>query len=243
MNRDLFVRVATTVLNRMGDPQAAEKAEAIATQMDVFAAVMGDAAVPAKPAEVTPARPAFPPPNPEAVRPQSAQPSLIIPATSIPDRDKIERFVERQAPPQPAARDATLRVEDVNLLIQKSTPPVLTFDVPMEGGGSRRMSFERNVISRHGCDSVALLYFPPGTTASAQEATQVQAAIHIDDWPIDIPTLLRDLTAQAIQSVQPRQIREVMPLPSSGPVRHAQDTHQDPSGQSAAQNVFNALPQ
>ncbi len=113
-----------------------------------------------------------------------------------------------------------MKVEDLSLLVQERTPDRLAFDVPFDDGTTQRMIYWRNVISMHSFDSVKLVYFPPGQTQSAQESVQVEAVLHVDDVPFDLSAILKSLTSQAIQSLQPRGAPRELPVrPFSGPVQ------------------------
>ena len=224
MNRDMFVRVATTVLRQMGHNEVytpEQQAEAIAAQMDIFAAVLGDAP-PQAPPVPGPPPPAFPRYNPEAIAPvPEPEPSLIIPATRIPDHVEPVAPMAASAPPVRSLRPAgRMKVEELSQLIQERTPNVLTFKVPMEDGTDRPVSFQRNVISMHNFDSVKLVYFPPGALPTAREATEVSAVLHIDDVPLDLPAILKKLEEQAIQSIRPSGAPRQVPVrPFSGAVQ------------------------
>jgi hypothetical protein len=87
--------------------------------------------------------------------------------------------------------------------------------------------FERNVISMHAHDSVRLVYFPPNASQSVRESAEVQHVIHVDDVPVDLPSILKSLKEQAIAAIKPRgPIISVTPPVTSGPVKHSQDTYQ-----------------
>ena len=238
MNREMFVRVATTVLRQMGHNEVytpEQQAEAIAAQMDIFAAVLGDAPPPAPPAPGPPP-PAFPRYNPEAIAPVSApEPSLIVPATTMADVDRAARDplgehadpykYDKMAAPAPPVRSlrppGRMKVEDLNQLIQERTPTVLPIDVPMEDGNIRRVSFQRNVISMHNFDSVKLTYYPAwATSAAARESVEVSTVLHIDEVPFDLPAILKKLTEEAVQSIRPQGAPRQVPVrPFSGPVQ------------------------
>ncbi len=257
MQRDMFVRMATTVLaqNRVTNPGAI--AEALAAAMDMFDAVLRDAPTPAAaPPQPAPAFPSLPPdavaPAPPKSEPvdlqelrldpytpsgiaksQPQEQSLIVPATTIPD--KVERVTaepqrviltgrvtpEPPPPPKPTRR---IKVEELNALIQERTPARFTLEVPLENGGTRRMNFTRDVQSQHGSDCVSIVMFPVGATPSVRELTEVQEVIHVDDLPVDLTRIMERLKAKAVDAVRPREApREVPVRPFSGPVTHVED--------------------
>lgn len=265
MTREMLVRVATATLNKLEDAQAAQKAEAIAAQLDMFAEVMGDA--PAQRAAVVsamPTAPAFPAHNPQSVIVEApprqeywqdidgsrgdtqaytpnAPGNLIIPAATIPDSAMLPdpgRIGKVAQQPPRSLRQASntsapgrrLSVTELNLLVQERTPQRLDFEVPMDDGSTRRMMFERNVLSRHGFDSVTLLYFPPGTPTAGQEATEVQQVIHVDDLPLNLTGIINSLKAQAIQACRPKgQVVSQTPRINLGAVKHPSDSYEDPN--------------
>jgi hypothetical protein len=240
MNGEMFVRMATAVLGQMGDQAAGQKAEAIAQQMDMFAAVLGETPAPIAPA----ARPAFPALNPEAVSPivtpppvpKFDGPPLIISATTIPDRPKIERA---NPPPPPAAR---MKVEDLNLIIQERTPKSLIIDYAREDGTTGKARLVRDVLSMHAFDSVKLIYYPENATSSERELTQVHYDLHVDDVPFDLNVIIVKIKQQASLALAPRHIpQSLAPRPTSGPVTHNEDTYKDPSIV-GVQNQFNSMP-
>ena len=255
MKRPIFIRLAAKVLRSFGDPQAREKAEAIAREMDELAEVLGDGAEPEvePPAFAPPVpRTAFPAANPAAIVPVEPSPpeydpqsqdNLIIGASTIPDR------VERVAPPPPppvsvrslrTPPSTRMKVEELNQLIQERTPPSLGFDVPMGDGRVNHVTFQRDVRSRHAEDCVQLVYFPPSASLSAREASTVQASIHVDDLPVDLSAILKDLKAQAINAIRPKgQILSAPPMAPQGPVLHPADMASSASI-GAAQGVFDS---
>ena len=225
MTRDIFVKVATTALRQNPGRSPEEQAEAIALLMDTVAAVLGDAPSPAPPSP-GPSPPAFPRFNPEAIAPvPEPEPSLIVPATRIPDRVEPVDPNSRMAAPAPSVRSlrppGRMKVEDLNQLIQERTPNVLPIDVPMEDGNIRRVSFQRNVISMHNFDSVKLTYYPAwATSAAARESVEVSTVLHIDEVPFDLPAILKKLTEEAVQSIRPQGAPRQVPVrPFSGPVQ------------------------
>jgi hypothetical protein len=135
-----------------------------------------------------------------------------------------------------------MKVEDLNQLIQERTPSVLTFEVPMEDGTTRRVLFHRDVISMHNFDSVKLVYFPPNTRPSVRESAEVTIDLHVDDVPLDLPAILKKLTEQAIASIRPRRpVVSQAPVPTSGPVTNPGDTYRDPASSAQVQGLFNSL--
>jgi hypothetical protein len=254
LTRLQFVKMADAVLVSLGDPPpiAAKKAEALAAQMDMLVAILGATEAGSQPPIPQPsiANVGFPSPNPAAVapavlppEPEPEHPNLIIPATTIPDR--VEPVAS--APPLRSIRQSSgrMKVEDLSQLIQERTPPKLTFDVPLEDGNVRRVTFMRNVISMHAFDSVQLIYFPPGVTMSARESAEVQAVISIDDLPVDLSAILKKLTEQASQSIRPRgPVMSVAPPATSGPVTHSSDNYDDPGLKALTDQtraVFNSM--
>jgi hypothetical protein len=254
-NRELLVRVASAVLGQRGYPDPDGTAEAIAAQMDIFAAVLRGQAPPVQ-AQTPPQRMAFPAPNPEAMAPVppadaihqdpglfaqthgvhtgeqfgvGGQP-LIIPATTIPD--KIEK-VERPAEPLRSLRKpegpAKMKVEQLNQMIQDNTPTDIPLEIPMEDGSHRRMWFRRDVRSMHGSDSVQICLYPANSTPSVREIAEVEAVVHIEDLPLDLAPIMERLKAQAVDAVRPKgQPREVPVRPFSGPVQHPEDSFEQP---------------
>ena len=246
MTRDIFVKVATTALRQNPGRSPEEQAEAIALLMDTVASVLGDAPAPVHQPSAPPP-PAFPRFNPEAIAPVQpepvAEPSLIIPATRIPDH--VEPVVPAAPPVRSLRPSGRMKVEDLSQLIQERTPNHLTFDVPMGDGTNQRVTFARNVISMHAFDSVQLIYFPPGVTMSARESAEVQAVISIDDLPVDLSAILKKLTEQASQSIRPRgPVMSVAPPATSGPVTHSSDNYDDPGLKALTDQtraVFNSM--
>jgi hypothetical protein len=260
MNREMFVKVATTVLRQMGDQQATEKAEALATQMDVFAAVLGDSPMPtARPLEST--KVAFPGVNPDAVMPapplpqaptptlqgdQTQDQPLVTLATTIPANiERVDqRAVRSAAPSSPPVRSlrgqGKMKVEELSRLIQEQSPTEIQFPVQTETGVCN-ITYVRNVISMHAYDSVKLVYSPANATASAREAVEVEKDIHIEDIPIDMPAIVKKLIEDAAIMLRPRRpVVAAEPAHTSGPVKHADDTYQDP-GLANIQQVFNSI--
>ena len=236
MTRDIFVRVATTALRQNPGRSPEEQAEAIASLMDTVASVLGDAPPPVQHV-ASPPPPAFPRFNPEAIAPVPPAPEteqpLIIQATRIPDYVEPVAPMAASAPPVRSLRPSgRMKVEDLSHLIQERTPAYLTFPVPMGDGTYQNVTFQRNVISMHAFDSVKLTYYPAGARASVMEAVEVTAVLHIDDVPLDLPAIIKKLTAEAIESVRPKEApREVPVRPFSGPVQPASAY---PDGGSAA---------
>ena len=233
MTRDIFVKVATTALRQNPGRSPEEQAEAIALLMDTVASVLGDAPAPVHQPSAPPP-PAFPRFNPEAIAPVQPEPvpepSLIIPATRIPDH--VEPVVPAASPVRSLRPSGRMKVEDLSQLIQERTPTYLTFPVPMGDGTFQNVTFTRNVISMHAFDSVKLTYYPAGARTSVMEAVEVTATLHIDDVPIDLPAIIKKLIAEAIESVRPKGApREVPVRPFSGPVQTASSY---PDGGSAA---------
>lgn len=260
MTREMLIRVATMVLteHRADPPQ--QQAEAIAAQLDFINAVMSGTpppAAPVRPADILSAAPAFPAANPQAMAPVEEYPpaaepqheSLITTDLRMPTSEQIADSPRaRQADPvrslRPPAR--TMRVEDVNLLIQERTPERFTADIPMEDGSTSRVTFERNVISQHAQECVQLIYYPSNArTQSAREATEVQATIHVDDFPrTNLTQVMAKIKADVIESVRPKgPPREVPVRPAGGPVKHEQDNYDDTQTDASkyARAVFNTL--
>jgi hypothetical protein len=249
MTREMFLKVATAALRLSVGRTPEEQAEAIAYRMDIVAEALGDTPPLSQVLPPPIARAAFPNINPEAITPVAPEfhlaepdpggPALIQPATSIPDPKTIERVSPAPAqslrslrPPTPVQSlpslrpPARMKVEDLSALLQERTPSTLSFDVPMEDGTSRRVTYQRNVISMHALDSVQLVYSPPNTAPSAREASEVQIALHVDDVPFDLPAILKRLTAMAVDRLRPRaQIIPVPPQRPSGPVVPSSDVN------------------
>lgn len=255
MTRDQFVKVAITALRQTPGRSPEEQAEAIASLMDTVASILGDAPAPpqrqANPSVESP-RPAFPAPNPEAIYPvaQQANPSMVIPATRIPDAEEMAKM--KAAAPAASLRSVRpaekMSVPDLNLYIQANTPQSLPVDIPVEGGGTRRITFERDVYSLLALDSVRLVYFPPGTSQVAREASEVQYVVHVDDMPIDIQAILRQMVAMAVDSLRPRKrIVAVDPGVASGPVTTNKtyegggNSQVDPTSSQQIQGAFSSL--
>lgn len=250
MTREMFVRLATAALRQTAGLSPEQQAEAIALHMDIVAQALGDAPAPPVQAQVVPpplARTSFPAPNPAAVAPAPvqeppAEPSLIVPATRIPDDAGALMKARDPEPPRAARPQARMKVEDLSQLIQERTPSSITFDVQMEDGSTRRATFVRNVVSMHAHDSVQLIYYPPNTLPTAREATEVMEVLHVDDVPIDLVAVIQGMKKKAADSLRPRRIpQSMMPSPSSGPVQHSADTYKDPALSAQTQNIFNSL--
>ncbi|MGE5726938.1 MAG: hypothetical protein ACM34G_17290 [Acidobacteriota bacterium] len=250
MTREMFVQVASQALRLRGVDNAEEHAEAIAALMDTVGRITGEPAAmqprgapgapfPGMRQPGTPPQP-FPEPNPEAIVAEVRQaplpeplpePRLIIPATTIPD--KVERVVAPKPEPVRSLRppaEGGMKVEDLNQLIQDRTPQHLMLDVPMGDGSTRRVIFERNVISRHAFDAVQLVYSPPGTLPATREAVEVQANIALADLPVDLGAILHKLREEAIVGIRPRRIpRSVEPEVNLGPVQNTGRVYEDGS--------------
>lgn len=251
MNREMFVRMATTVLHRMGVPEPQDKAEAIACQMDIFAAVMGEAPAPAIPAmqtqqPLTPPRPAFPAPNPEALAPahelawevypeaatapppapKPTEPSLIVTDLRMPEPGERRAVPKPQEKPKPnpVGHETTMEAAELSLHVQRGTPPTIACEVPMEDGSTRRLTFARDVLTQHGDRCVLLQLYPANASKSMREATEVQTTIHVEEWPLDLSAVMRNLVAQAIEAVRPKPAPGLLPVrPFGGPILHQAD--------------------
>lgn len=247
MNRDHFKRMATIVLGQCAGMSPDQQAEAIARQMDMMAAIMGETPMAPVAAPQTgpapPPLPAFPHYNEAAVQPVAPEPEpepdilsapdpssppLVSLETRIPDSLTSRPVLRAPDSPKPAPRaGGRMKVEDLSTLIQQRTPGNIVFDVPMGDGTTRRATFVRNVISQHAGESVQLSYFPPNATLSAREATEVVRSIRIDELPFDISAMMKSITAEAIESVRPKGApREVAVRPFSGAVQTS-NTYQD----------------
>lgn len=245
MTRDFLVRVVKATLEMRGVPGADQHAEAVASQLDMFAAVMGGGAAPAPPEAPRPAAPPFPSPHPQSaiVQPEASQirepepepiadiiganpplspePSLITTDTRMPSREEIMRSRRPQGPDmlQPQQRAVQMTVPELNQLIQDRTPVSVPLDIPIADGVTRRVIFQRDVISMHGFDAVKIVLYPPGVPANAREAAEAQAVVSLNDIPLNLTAVMEKLKKQAIESLIPRAIPEsVMPRTPSGPV-------------------------
>lgn len=271
MNRETLKKIVTvTLMSQFRDRQAAEKAEAIAAQLDIFATVMGDGAASAAPAPFT----QFPPVSPGAVEPSAVIPpvdrqepdeapyynphdpaNLVVPADSATGQ-KLSAASDPPAPvrsvrqaPGKKAPGGKISVTELNQLIQDNTPRRISIDVPMEGGGTRRAILDRDVVSRHVEESVQLIYFPPGTSQSQREYCQIQSVISVEDTPVNLQAVMEKIKQDAVRALSPKgDIISVPPRVKLGAVQPTTD-YGDGSPASVkgtdlegSQAAFNSLP-
>ena len=232
MTREMLVKIATRTLQRRGVPDPAGCAEEIAQNIDVVIDLVGGSAVLSGPPALAPSPDdvGFPKANPLSVRlaPEPEEPALNMISTDTRMPSPAERTAAASQPeiqPIRSLRQQKLKPEELNLIIQQSTPETLVFDVPV-ADGSRRVTFKRNVLSRHAEGAVTLEYSPMGTRLSGNSVIDdgsVQASISVEEWPVDLNRILNSLTAQAINSLRPRgPIISVPPVINPRPVQSDQ---------------------
>lgn len=227
MTRDMFTRVVASTLRRSPSNTPEQLAELIALKMEELAELLGEAS-PAStppPAATTPLRGSWPAVNPQSAQevveaePQTLQDipvgePLVRLASRIPDRQEAPPAAT-PAPTPPKKPAQKLKVEQLNQLIQDSTPIELSVEILNPEGPPIQILLKREVQSQHAAECVKLLYQHP-----KHEDWFVQAVLSIEDESFDMNPILQKLKRDASQLMRVRTgpVVSVAPPPPRGAI-------------------------
>jgi len=129
-----------------------------------------------------------------------------LPESPVIRRSEAESLIKKHRSGAKSSAHPSLTVEELNLLVQERTPPMISVQVQLPGGETKvNVTMNRNVLSAHAEGCVKLVYYHP----KAPRDLYVEEVISIEDIPVDLAAVLERLKKHA----------EIVLKPSDGPIR------------------------